>query len=146
MSISKRFKPSEPSELLVYSALFQVEDSRRTDNRSRVRISAATLSRLFSGAASAGRGYRGDRAGSHYHQWFPEVKEPQQAGMELLMSGEFGQVRNKMRFRCKHLNVSKRVRDRTCHIRGTLFKEDVASVSFNDHHVRNLTSFSVSHS
>jgi WD repeat-containing protein 23 len=42
-------------------------------------------------------------------QWFPPVTEPQQAGLDLLASGEFGRVGVKHRTRRNNLNISRSV-------------------------------------
>lgn len=68
-------------------------------------------------------GYR--RAPRH---WFPEVKEPQKAGKELLMSGEFGRVGHKIRSRRNDVNVTRLLQNRSSRLRAMSDKEDIANV------------------
>lgn len=43
------------------------------------------------------------------HQWYPPVKEPQKAGLELLANGDFGRVGVKARSRRNSYNILKTV-------------------------------------
>lgn len=66
---------------------------------------------------------------SHWNrQWYPPHIEPQQRGVELLMSGEFGRVGNKLRSVKGSRNVSRLLLDRSCDPRGTLSREELSSV------------------
>ncbi|KAF9469759.1 WD40-repeat-containing domain protein [Collybia nuda] len=56
--------------------------------------------------------------------WFPPVTEPQKAGTELLVGGDFGRVANKMRSRKNHVNVAKFIMTRTSQPRFSTPKED----------------------
>lgn len=70
-------------------------------------------------------------ASSHWNkQWFPPHTEPQKRGVELLMSGEFGRVGNKLRSSRGSRNVSRLLLDRSCKPRGTLSREELTSVRF----------------
>jgi DDB1- and CUL4-associated factor 11 len=62
------------------------------------------------------------------HQWFPEVTEPQKAGVELLTSGDFGRVAGKLRSRRSDFNVAKLVYRRSMGPKLASYKEDYASV------------------
>lgn len=59
---------------------------------------------------------------------YDEVKEPQQVGLELLMSGEFGRVGNKVRSRAGRQNLAKIIRGRAASTR-QMPKEDLAAVN-----------------
>ena len=61
-------------------------------------------------------------------QWFPEVTEPQKAGVELLTSGDFGRVADKMRSRRKDFNIAKLVHRRPTWPRHVECKEEYATV------------------
>jgi WD repeat-containing protein 23 len=61
------------------------------------------------------------------HQWFPAVTEPQEAGLNLLMSGEFGRVGQRLRTD-NNMDVTRRLRDRATTPRYSNFKEDILSV------------------
>jgi WD repeat-containing protein 23 len=63
------------------------------------------------------------------HQWFPEVTEPQKAGVELLMSGDFGRVGNKIKSRQNDVNIAKLINNQSSRLRQASYKEDYASVS-----------------
>ncbi|KAF8445715.1 WD40 repeat-like protein [Boletus edulis BED1] len=66
--------------------------------------------------------------GSPWHrQWYPPHTEPQKTGVELLMSGEFGRVSNKLRSNKGSKNVSRLLLDRSCNPRGILSKEELSS-------------------
>ncbi|KDQ63158.1 hypothetical protein JAAARDRAFT_147176 [Jaapia argillacea MUCL 33604] len=58
--------------------------------------------------------------------WMPEVKEPQKEGVELLMSGDFGRVQNKILSRSKGLNVAKQLASRSMSVRRP-YREDIAA-------------------
>ncbi|KAG9314168.1 WD40-repeat-containing domain protein [Chiua virens] len=60
-------------------------------------------------------------------QWFPSHTEPQQKGVELLMSGEFGCVGNTLRSNKGNRNVSRSLLDRSCRSRGTVSREELSS-------------------
>ncbi|EPQ60332.1 WD40 repeat-like protein [Gloeophyllum trabeum ATCC 11539] len=59
--------------------------------------------------------------------WFPEVKEPQKAGADLLMSGEFGRTGHKFRSAHgrKQSNIYRTMRDRAAVLR-PLYRADLA--------------------
>lgn len=61
-------------------------------------------------------------------QWFPPHTEPQKRGVELLMSGEFGHVGNKLRSNRDRRNVSRLLLDRSSKPRGILSREELTSV------------------
>lgn len=61
-------------------------------------------------------------------KWFPEVVEPQTAGVELLKSGDFGRVADKLRSRRSDVNVAKLLISRSMRPKSVLCKEDYASV------------------
>lgn len=69
------------------------------------------------------------RAGN---KWFPEVTEPQQAGVELLRSGDFGRVADKLRSRRSDINVAKLVYKRSMKPELVSYKEDYATVRISD--------------
>ncbi|KAF8846158.1 WD40 repeat-like protein [Paxillus ammoniavirescens] len=56
-------------------------------------------------------------------QWFPPHTEPHEKGVELLMSGEFGRVSNKVKSNNGRKNISRLLLDR----RGTMYREELAS-------------------
>ncbi|KAF9486361.1 WD40 repeat-like protein [Pholiota conissans] len=60
-------------------------------------------------------------------QWFPPVTEPQQEGLELLASGEFGRVGVKHRTRSDNLNISKGVLNQLYRPIPTPSREDIQS-------------------
>ncbi|KAG8219620.1 WD40-repeat-containing domain protein [Butyriboletus roseoflavus] len=60
-------------------------------------------------------------------QWFPPHTEPQKRGVELLMSGEFGHVGNKIRSNKGSRNVSRLLLDRSFKPRGTLSREELTN-------------------
>jgi WD repeat-containing protein 23 len=71
----------------------------------------------------------------YYHaanKWFPEVTEPQQAGVELLRSGDFGRVADKLRSRRSDVNVAKLVYKRSMKPELVSYKEDYATVRISD--------------
>ena len=62
-------------------------------------------------------------------QWFPPVTEPQQAGLDLLMSGEFGRVGRKTTSRHKQqLNLAKLIHNPTIRFNAAAYIEDITSV------------------
>jgi WD repeat-containing protein 23 len=69
-----------------------------------------------------------DHASQVAHQWFPEVTEPQKAGVELLSSGDFGRVGDKLRSRRNDLNIAKFIHKRSSQPIVIPCKEDYASV------------------
>ena len=77
----------------------------------------------------AGNDDEDDSASSHWNrQWYPPHTEPQKRGVELLMSGEFGRVGNKLRSKKCSRNVSRLLLDRSCKSRGVLSREELSSV------------------
>ncbi|KAI9570371.1 WD40 repeat-like protein [Boletus coccyginus] len=65
---------------------------------------------------------------SHWNrQWCLPHSEPQKTGVELLMSGEFGRVGNKLRSKKGSRNVSRLLLDRSCKPRGTLAREELTN-------------------
>lgn len=73
-------------------------------------------------------GYSGH---SHWNkQWYPPHTEPQKKGVELLMSGEFGRVSNKLRSNKGTRNISRLLLDRSCKPGVTPFREELTSVRF----------------
>ncbi|KAJ7069044.1 WD40 repeat-like protein [Mycena belliarum] len=69
--------------------------------------------------------YRAFRHNNH-SQYFPEVTEPQEAGVKLLQGGDFGRVANKIKSRSS-LNVARQLRSRASQRRPRFYKEDYAS-------------------
>ena len=61
-------------------------------------------------------------------QWYPPHTEPQKRGIELLTSGEFGRVGNKLRSRKCSRNISRLLLDRSCKPQGVLSREELSSV------------------
>lgn len=61
-------------------------------------------------------------------KWFTPVEEPQKAGVDLLMSGEFGRVQRKIDTQRKRDNVAKALLARRSRLRRT-YREDITSVS-----------------
>lgn len=61
-------------------------------------------------------------------QWFPPVTEPSEAGVQLLNSGEYGRIANKIRKNRKERNLARSLTQRLYKPRPTLFKEEVANV------------------
>ncbi|KAJ7455934.1 WD40-repeat-containing domain protein [Mycena galericulata] len=70
--------------------------------------------------------YRAFRHTNH-SKYFREVTEPQEAGLRLLHSGDFGRVANKIKSRRNDLNISKTLRSRASQPRPRVYKEDYAS-------------------
>jgi WD repeat-containing protein 23 len=66
------------------------------------------------------------------YQWFPEVTEPQKAGVELLRSGDFGRVADKLRSRRSDINLPKLIYKRSMRPEPVSYKEDFASVRISD--------------
>lgn len=66
------------------------------------------------------------------HKWFPEVTEPQEAGLELLKSGDFGRVGDKLRSRRSDINIAKFIYKRPMQLKPVPSKEDYASVCIYD--------------
>lgn len=66
-----------------------------------------------------------DRDGQRY----PPHTEPQKGGAELLMSGEFGRVRDKIRTRKGSKNISRLLLDRSCMSQGMPSREELINVS-----------------
>lgn len=61
-------------------------------------------------------------------EWFPKVTEPQQAGLDLLNSGDFGRVSSKLRSRRKDLSLAKLVLNRAARPLPASSKEDFSNV------------------
>ncbi|KAF9229038.1 WD40 repeat-like protein [Gyrodon lividus] len=60
-------------------------------------------------------------------QWFPPHTEPHKRGVELLMSGEFGRVSNKLKSKSGRKSVSRLLLDRSSSPRSTMYREELAS-------------------
>jgi hypothetical protein len=104
------------------------------DGRREIRIGPGFARRLFAGAFVSTGWTRGRTSSMRTPQyWFSEVKEPQEAGLNLLVSGEFGRVGNKIRIRRKDLDFSRHLRDRTSHPRRVLHREDIIRVGVIAH-------------
>ena len=75
-------------------------------------------------------GYRVIRgtAPPHHERWHEEVKEPKEAGMKLLFSGEFGRIQHQIRSRNKAGNAAKLLLNRGSKVRPP-HREDFAAVS-----------------
>ncbi|KAI0825009.1 WD40 repeat-like protein [Trametes gibbosa] len=58
--------------------------------------------------------------------WWPEIKEPQEEGLSLLMNGEFGRVGHQVNSRNGRKNVSRSLFNRSMSARPT-YKEDITS-------------------
>ncbi|RDB29479.1 LEC14B protein [Hypsizygus marmoreus] len=67
--------------------------------------------------------YNSFRSTAH-HKWFKEVAEPQEAGVELLNSGDFGRVANKSGSQRQNTNIAKFLLNRTRRCQPTTYKED----------------------
>ncbi|KAF8641249.1 hypothetical protein AX17_000883 [Amanita inopinata Kibby_2008] len=66
--------------------------------------------------------------GAHqWQQWYPPHKEPQTAGLDLLASGDFGQIAVKDRTRRNNVNVTKRLLTRMAEPPIKPYKEDLSS-------------------
>ncbi|TFK56756.1 WD40 repeat-like protein [Heliocybe sulcata] len=65
---------------------------------------------------------------SNHRGFFPEVKEPQEAGVNLLMSGEFGRIGHRLKSSHgqKHINMYRSIRDRATSLRSPP-REELAS-------------------
>ncbi|KAJ7157164.1 WD40 repeat-like protein [Mycena filopes] len=70
--------------------------------------------------------YRAFRNTGH-SLYFKEVTEPQEAGVQLLHSGDFGRVGNKIKSRRGDLNIAKVLRSRASQARPKFYKEDYTS-------------------
>ncbi|KAK7063723.1 WD-repeats-region domain-containing protein [Favolaschia claudopus] len=70
--------------------------------------------------------YRAFRNTSH-NKYFEKVTEPQEAGVQLLHSGEFGRVGPKIKSRRNDLNIAKQLRRRASQARPRFYKEDYMS-------------------
>lgn len=69
---------------------------------------------------------------SHWNrQWFPPHTQPQKRGIELLMSGEFGRVDNKIKTKKGSRNISRLLLDRSARPQGTPSREELTSVCSN---------------
>ncbi|CDO75481.1 hypothetical protein BN946_scf184935.g17 [Trametes cinnabarina] len=58
--------------------------------------------------------------------WWPQVTEPKEEGMSLLMSGEFGRVLHQLKSRSERKNVARNLLNRATSARPT-YREDIAS-------------------
>jgi WD repeat-containing protein 23 len=65
-------------------------------------------------------------------QWFQEVTEPQKPGVELLKSGDFGRIADKLRSRRSDVNIAKLMSRRSSRPTPVPYKENYASVSIID--------------
>ena len=63
-----------------------------------------------------------------YEQWFAPHKEPQVAGVNLLLSGEFGRVISHLETQKGHKNISRVLLDRTSRRNG-IQREELIGVS-----------------
>ncbi|KAJ7110375.1 WD40 repeat-like protein [Mycena crocata] len=70
--------------------------------------------------------YRSFRNTKH-KEYFREVTEPQEVGLKLLHSGDFGRVGNKIKSRRNDLNIAKLLRSRASQARPRVYKEDFTS-------------------
>ncbi|KAJ7070505.1 WD40-repeat-containing domain protein [Mycena amicta] len=70
------------------------------------------------------REYRRALRQSSHKAYFKEVKEPQEAGVRLLHSGDFGRVGPKIRSRGNNLNIAKTLRSRASQARPRFYRED----------------------
>ncbi|KAJ3010959.1 hypothetical protein NUW54_g2323 [Trametes sanguinea] len=69
--------------------------------------------------------------GAHTHwdrtrDWWPKITEPQEEGMSLLMSGEFGRVQHQLKSRSGYKNVARNLLNRATSARPT-YREDITS-------------------
>ncbi|KAJ6541801.1 WD40-repeat-containing domain protein [Mycena capillaripes] len=62
-----------------------------------------------------------------HSRYFREVTEPQEPGVRLLHSGDFGRVGNKIKSRRCDLNIAKQLRNRASQPRPRFYKEDYTS-------------------
>jgi WD repeat-containing protein 23 len=65
-------------------------------------------------------------------QWFQEVTEPQKPGVELLKSGDFGRVADKLRSRRSDVNIAKFISKQSSRPTPVPYKENYASVSISE--------------
>jgi WD repeat-containing protein 23 len=63
-------------------------------------------------------------------QWFPAVTEPQEAGVKLLMSGEFGRVRKGLESKGNKMSPARLLRDQATKARFSNHQEDITSVVY----------------
>ncbi|KAJ7837378.1 hypothetical protein B0H14DRAFT_1100582 [Mycena olivaceomarginata] len=73
--------------------------------------------------------YRAFRNSGH-SLYFRKVTEPQEPGVQLIHSGEFGRVGPKIKSRRKDLNIAKQLRSRASQARPRFYKEDYTSDLF----------------
>lgn len=59
---------------------------------------------------------------------FPAVTEPQEAGVQLINSGDFGRIAPKIRARRESTNLAKRIFNRPQNPYGAQYKEDYTNV------------------
>ncbi|KAI0778307.1 WD40 repeat-like protein [Trametes elegans] len=73
--------------------------------------------------------YYGSGAHTHWdrnREWWPEITEPQEEGLSLLINGEFGRVQHQLKSRKGQRNVARSLFNRTLSARPT-YREDIAS-------------------
>lgn len=124
----------------------QTSDGRRTISLSG--ISLQNLSRLLGGRVISGSSnrrvypeeddeddpdYEDDEDGYYgslrnFSQWFPPVTEPQPAGVNLLKSGDFGNVGTKLRSRRNEQNLAKTILNRNARPVPRTIKEEYTGV------------------
>lgn len=63
-------------------------------------------------------------------QWFPPIKEPQEAGTKLLLSGEYGRMGARVGSTDARVDITRLLRERGTRARPSNYKEDVTSVSY----------------
>ncbi|KAF8079014.1 WD40-repeat-containing domain protein [Lyophyllum atratum] len=71
--------------------------------------------------------YNAYRASAHVQWTGPKTTEPQQAGVELLDSGDFGRVAHKLRSRRNDINIAKLILNRAQRAQPHTYKEDYAN-------------------
>lgn len=132
----------------IVPALFDMQQSQPRDSDQRttwsegsVTLTYSDIMRLFRGSGSASITERDDDddddddymlrgyGSTPWHeQWFAPHKEPQDEGVELLLSGEFGCVSNQFETRKRHRNISRVLLDRSSRKNG-IQREELISVS-----------------
>lgn len=76
--------------------------------------------------------YGYERVPMHRGKRHDEVREPQEAGMSLLFSGEFGRIKHQIRSRNKDGNMAKMLLSRGSKLRPAQ-REDLAAVSASEY-------------
>ena len=74
-------------------------------------------------------------------QWFTPHTEPQQAGSDLLLGGEFGRVSGKGISRHQRWNIAKMINDPHRQFRAAAYVEDISRVSLVDYCIPSLSYF-----